>query len=349
MTRESRVQAIDRRTGPSVPAPLRRGEAGDGLLRVSRGSETYHGGAVGLHAFLRIPLVTIMLGGLVLGACGGDVRSQDDEGSERVVLETGGDTSLAASSPEADIGGFAGEEFQAATAPADEPTSPPAPATASAAPRQRPVPAGAGEGPPHTGSVPPERTDRDPPPFERPVPAPDLLPAIPAGAEVVTRLNASLDTGVNQAGDRFSARVDEDMLAANGMVMVPRGSEIRGRVVEARESTGPDDPAVILLQVEALVVDGVEIPVVARVVDAEVETSFRDSNSRTAAKVATGAAAGAVLGRLLGRDGRSTSAGAVAGAAAGTAVALATRDGQAVMAPGSRLVIRFDEAVPRLR
>jgi hypothetical protein len=302
-----------------------------------------------LHPFLRVPLVTMMLGGLVLGACGGDVRSQDDGGSERVVLETEGDTPLASSSPEADTGGFPGETVQAPAAPGEGVSPSPAPAPATGAPRQRPVPAGAREGPPHTGSVPPERTDRDPPPLERPVPAPDVLPAIPAGTEVVTRLNASLDTGVNQAGDLFSARVDEDMLAANGMVMVPRGSEIRGRVVEARESTGPDDPAVILLEVEALVVDGVEIPVVARVVDAEVETSFRDSNTRTAAKVATGAAAGAVLGRLLGRDGRSTSAGAVAGAAAGTAVALATRDGQAVMAPGSRLVIRFDEAVPRLR
>jgi hypothetical protein len=347
MTRESRVQAIDRRTGPSVPAPLRPGEAGDGLLRVSRGPETYHGGAVGLHAFLRVPLVTMMLGGLVLGACGGDVRSQDDEGSERVVLETAGDTPLAASSPEADTGASEGEEFQAGAAPAEEPTPPPA--AAPAASRQRPVPAGAGQGPPATGSMPPERTDRDPPPFERPVPAPDVLPVIPAGTELVTRLTASLDTGVNQAGDLFSARVDEDMLAANGMVMVPRGSEIRGRVLEARESTGPDDPAILLLEVEALVVGGVEIPVVARVVDAEVETSVRDSNTRTAAKVATGAAAGAVLGRLLGRDGRSTTAGAVAGVAAGTAVALATRDGQAVMAPGSRLVIRFDEAVPHLR
>jgi len=297
-----------------------------------------------LHTLRRIPLMSLMLGGFVLGACGGDVRSQDDAGSERVVLETGGDTRPTPSSPETDIGGFAGQEDQALAASMGG-----TPGPAAAAPSQPSVRASAGQGAPAAGSAPPERTDRDPPPSDRPVPAPEGLPAIPAGTEILTRLSASLDTGVNQAGDLFSARVEEDVLAANGMVMVPRGSEIRGRVLEARESMGPDDPAVLLLEVEALVVDGVAIPVVARVVDAEVETSVRDSNTRTAAKVAIGAAAGAGLGRLLGRDGRSTTAGAVAGAAAGTAVALATRDGQAVMAPGSRLMIRFDEAVPRLR
>ncbi len=302
-----------------------------------------------MHTSLPFPSQLLMLLVLFLAACGGDVRSEEG-GGERLVAEVpAGDTPELQPSPEMDT------PVEEVTVPEPPPVEarPPSPAAPAPAPRPAPTPRveeapPAPAGPPAAASVAPQRTDVDPPPLDRPVPGEDLPPAIPAGTEVVTRLTASLETGVNHAGDRFTARVDEDLLAANGMVMIPRGSEILGRVVEARESSGPDDAAVILLQVDALVVDGVEIPVRASVVDAEVETSVRDSSTRTAAKVATGAAAGAALGRILGRNGRSTAAGAVAGAAAGTAVALATRDGQAVMAAGSRLVIRFDEAVPQL-
>jgi hypothetical protein len=300
-----------------------------------------------LHTSLPFPSQLLMLLVLFLAACGGDVRSEEG-GGERLVAEVpAGDTPELQPSPEMDT---PVEEVTAPESPLGE-ASRPAPSVSApprTASRRTEEAAPAPAGPPATASVAPQRTDVDPPPLDRPIPAEDLSPAVPAGTEVVTRLTASLETGLNHAGDRFSARVDEDLLAANGMVMIPRGSEILGRVVEARESSGPDDAAVILLQVDALVVDGVEIPVRASVVDAEVETSVRDSSTRTAAKVATGAAAGAVLGRMLGRNGRSTAAGAVAGAAAGTAVALATRDGQAVMAAGSRIVIRFDEAVPQL-
>lgn len=320
-------------------------EPGDGVLRLDGSSGTYHGWASGLHTPVRwsAPFVAALV--LVLAACGGDARSEEGTGGERVVAEgPAGDIPELEASPEADTP----DEELVPEAPAVEPTPPPAPEPAPRPAAPRPQPSATDpSGPPAGASVAPERTDVDPPALDRPEPAEDLPPAIPAGTELVTRLTASLETGVNQAGDVFTARVDEDVLTANGMVMIPMGSEIRGRVVEARESSGPDDAAVILLQVDALMVDGLEIPVRATVVDAEVETSVRDSNTRTAAKVATGAAAGAVLGRILGRNGRSTTAGAVAGAAAGTAVALATRDGQAVMAPGSRIVIRFDEAVPQ--
>lgn len=320
---------------------------------------TYHGWGSGLHTPIQWSSGALLAAVLFLAGCGGDARSQDGTGGDRVMaVVPGGDSPRLEASGEVDTReGLVPESppvvaSQPAPAPA-EPAPAPDPATRPPAAPPRREPAEVSEaGPPAGASVAPQRTDVEPPPLERPIVADDLPPAppaIPAGTELVTRLTASLETGVNQAGDLFTARVDEDLLTANGMVMVPMGSEIRGRVVEARESSGPDDAAVILLQVDALVVDGVEIPVRASVVAAEVETSVRDSNTRTAAKVATGAAAGAVLGRIMGRNGRSTTAGAMAGAAAGTAVALATRDGQAVMGPGSRIVIRFDEAVPNLR
>lgn len=265
-------------------------------------------------------VVPLLAGGFLLVGCGGDVRSEAAPGGERLSAET----PAPEMSPPEDIRETAAPEAGA------QPT--PAPAPRSAPPAVRP-----------------ERTETMPPPPLQPTPAeqptPERVPTIPVGTEIGAELTAALSTEANRAGDRFSARVQEDVLGADGLVLVPRGSEIRGRVTEALESPGADQPAILRLAVESLVIQGREIPITASVTEAQLRTEARDSGARTAAKVATGAAAGAVMGRILGRDGRSTAAGAVAGAAAGTAVALATRDGHAVMEAGSRLVIRLDAPV----
>lgn len=274
----------------------------------------------------RTPAAFVLFAGsMALWGCGGDARSEAAPGGERLLPEV----PVEASSTEDMVS--SDETIVATELPATEARPAPAPA------------------PPAT-RVEPQRTEVSPPPPIQPEPAADLgpaeaVPAIPVGTEVGGDLVTALSTEASRPGDRFSARVQEDVLAANGMVLVPRGSEIRGRVTEARESPGSDEPAVIRLAVDALYIDGREVPVAASVIEAQVRTEARDSGTRTAAKVATGAAAGAVVGRILGRDSRSTAAGAVAGAAAGTAVALATRDGHAVMDPGSRIVIRLDQPV----
>lgn len=292
----------------------------------------------------RTPAVRILFTGALLSvaACGGDARS---EGAPEDAAPPVDAPAVEAST---------GED----TAPPSEPVAPPATAAAtpSATPPEAPGAAGApgrqepAPRPAPAGPVEPQRTEVNPPPPLVPQPAPDLapaepVPAIPVGTEIAGELVTALATETSRPGDRFSATVQEDILAANGMVLVPRGSEIRGQVTEARESGGSDDPAVLRLAVDALVLEGREVPVSATVIEAEVRTEARDSGTRTAAKVATGAAAGALVGRILGRDSRSTAAGAAAGAAAGTAVALATRDGHAVLEPGSRIVIRLDRPV----
>jgi len=273
-------------------------------------------------------LPALLLGALLLSACGG--------GSSPEAQAAGAPDSVDPAPSEV-------ESFEAGVeAPAETVAQPPAPSTPAA-----PAPARSTQPPRSTAEAvrPTERTDVDYPPTETLVPATEVRPVVPAGVEIGAELQEALSTARNTVGSPFTARVTEDVLAADGMVVVPLGSLVRGRITEARESSGPDDPAMLRLQVESLVIRGTTHPVVATVVSADVQAEARDSAGRTAAKVATGAAAGAIVGRILGRDARSTTAGAVAGAAAGTAVALATRDGQAVMGAGSRLVIRVEESV----
>lgn len=272
-------------------------------------------------------LPAILFTALLLSACGGGSSPE----------------AQAAGAPDSVDSVPSGVELFEAGAEAPAETVAPAPAPAP----EPPAPARPMQPPRSTVEAvrPAERTDVDYPRTETLVPAAEVRPVVPAGVEIGAELQEALSTARNTVGSPFTARVTEDVLAADGMVVVPIGSLVRGRITEARESSGPDDPAMLRLEVESLVIRGTTHPVVATVVSADVQADARDSAGRTAAKVATGAAAGAIVGRILGRDARSTTAGAVAGAAAGTAVALATRDGQAVMAAGSRLVIRVEESV----
>ena len=132
---------------------------------------------------------------------------------------------------------------------------------------------------------------------------------------------------------------------ANGEVLLPKGAVLSGRVAESHESGAADDPAALRVEVESVTVGERTFSLRADVVELDAEFGTRDGDVQTAVKVGAGAAAGAAIGRILGGGRSSTIKGAVAGAAAGTAVALATRDGHAVVRAGARLVVRITERV----
>ena len=184
-----------------------------------------------------------------------------------------------------------------------------------------------------------------------PAPRPASTPAAPAraraflaaGTEIAATVDEELTTEKSVAGDRFHATVADDVLGANGEVLLPKGAVVNGRVAESRESGGANDPAVLRLEVESVMLDGRTLTLPADVVEVEAEIGARDSGQKTAVKVVAGAVAGAVIGRILGGDKSSAAKGAVAGAAVGTAAALATKDGQAVIKPGARMVVKLTD------
>ena len=166
--------------------------------------------------------------------------------------------------------------------------------------------------------------------------------SIPAGTLIPTVMQVTLSTRTHQAGDTFHLRVSEEILAADGMVLVPEGTRLEGRVTDARRSTDSDEEALLSVAFETLLIDGVRIPLDAVVAETELETSSAASDTRTAITVVTGAAAGAVLGRILGGDTRSAIQGAAVGALGGAGVAFITRDGHAVIREGTRVVVQLE-------
>jgi len=255
---------------------------------------------------LSVPLLT---------GCGGDAESAADAAS----------TALGSS-----YEGAVGET--AASAPSAElPSSPPSPPSA-------PAMGGAATAPRPSAATP----AATPPAAEPTGPTAPAPLAIQAGTQIPALMETTLSTRTHQAGAVFYARVTEEILAADGMVLVPEGSRIEGRVTEARVSNSSEEQALLLLSFDAILVRGERIPLSASVTAVEIETSAGASGARSAATVATGAAVGAVVGQILGRDTRSTVSGAAVGAVAGAGVALTTRDGHAEIREGSQVTIRLD-------
>ena len=168
-------------------------------------------------------------------------------------------------------------------------------------------------------------------------------PAVEAGTTVVLSLQGSLSTEDEIQGQPFQAVVTESVSGSDGSIMIPVGSAVIGVVAAARKSDGPDQPAVLQLQPESLVIDGRTYPLSATVVEAAVRADTRDANSETAAKVGVGAVAGALAGKLIGGENSDALKGAAVGAAAGGVVAHVTRPGHAEMDEGARIVIRLEE------
>ncbi len=169
---------------------------------------------------------------------------------------------------------------------------------------------------------------------------------IPAGTRIPAVMGLTLSTRTHEQGDRFYATVSEEILADDGMVLVPEGTRLEGTITAARRSTDPDEEAVLALAFETLSIDGVTILLDAMITEAELETSQAASGTRSALTVVTGAAAGAVLGRILGGDTRGAIQGAAVGAIGGAGIAITTRDGHAVIREGTRLVVRLESAAP---
>lgn len=274
----------------------------------------------------RPPLTAFALAlALGLAACGGDAESAADADS----------TPLAEEMDEAwGEDGALPEEAGAAPAPV-------APATPAPAPR---VPATPPPPPAPPASGPPAPPSPEQPPEPEAVPEP-VGATLPAGTQLTATLETTLSTRTNRAGETFHARISEALRASDGSVILPAGSRLEGRVVESRESPSAEEPAALLLEIQALVVEGTRYPIQATVLETQVSTEARDSAQRQVATVATGAAAGAVVGRILGRDTRSAVAGAAAGAAAGAGIALTTRDGHATLPEGSTIRIRLEGPV----
>jgi hypothetical protein len=167
-----------------------------------------------------------------------------------------------------------------------------------------------------------------------PTPAP--LPAgspitVPAGQPLLVRMIDGVDSKKNNVGDIFHASLETD-LNVNGALVARKGTDVYGRLAEAKEAGHFSGSSELQLELTRMVINGQDYPVVSS--DYTLKGKGRGSN--TAQKVGGGAVAGAIIGAIAG-GGKGAAIGAGAGSAAGAGVQVFTR-GQQVKVPSETLL-----------
>ena len=173
--------------------------------------------------------------------------------------------------------------------------------------------------------------EQAPPPAPAPPPPPPQPVAktvtIPAGTIVPVRITEDLSSKTAQPNQAFHGTLAGDLIA-DGMVAVPHGANVVGRVVDAKDAAHFKGSAMLSIELTQINTKNRQIPVVTEAF--EKEGAGRGKN--TAVKTGGGAALGAIIGALAG-GGKGAAIGAVAGGGAGAGVNAVTRGQQVEIQP----------------
>jgi len=163
---------------------------------------------------------------------------------------------------------------------------------------------------------------------------------IPAGTILVVRIDDSLSTEKNAAGDTFRATLDAPLIV-DGMAIAERGARAQGRIVDCDKGGKVKGLARMTLSLVLLnTSDGQKVRL-------ETDTyahEAKPSTTKDAVKVGAGSGIGAAIGAAAG-GGKGAAIGAGAGAAAGTADVLLTRGKAAEVPAETRVSFRLEQPI----
>jgi hypothetical protein len=179
-----------------------------------------------------------------------------------------------------------------------------------------------------------------PAPAVNPTPPPVQPVTIPSGTTISIRLIEPIDTEKSQTGSTFRASLNSPLLAESGATVIPAGSEVTGRIAEAKSAGRFAGSSQLALELTQLQVNGKSYAL-------HTSQYTKQGNSRgkaTAAKIGGGAALGALIGGLAG-GGKGAAIGATVGAGAGTGVSAATKGQQIVLPAETALNFQLQDSI----
>lgn len=183
---------------------------------------------------------------------------------------------------------------------------------------------------PMAQAVAPSQPVASPPPPEPPKPVIKQV-TLPAGTVLPIRITEALDSKTSQSNDAFHGSLAAD-LGTQGVIAIPRGAAVVGRVVEARDAAHFKGSALLTLELTQVSARGKKLTLVTDSYTKQGEGRGKN----TAEKTAGGAVLGTLIGALAG-GGKGAAIGGLAGAGAGVGVNAATR-GQQVTIPSETLI-----------
>jgi len=159
---------------------------------------------------------------------------------------------------------------------------------------------------------------------------------VPVGTRIMVRMIDSVDSSKNKPGDRFRASLESN-LEVNGVVVAPRGTDVYGRLADAKGAGNLTGHSELKLELTEIRVNDEMLPVIT----GEYELAGKNRGANTAKKTAGGAAVGAVIGALAG-GGKGAAIGAGVGAGAGATVNIITKGEQVKVPSETLLEFRLD-------
>lgn len=153
------------------------------------------------------------------------------------------------------------------------------------------------------------------------------------------RLGQRISSDVNQTGDRFEAVLDRD-LVVDGEVVVPKGAEITGELIEVDEAGRVKGRARVEMVLRKIQVEDDSYTVRTNSVAFEAE----GSKERDAKIIGGAAAVGAIIGGIAGGK-KGAAIGAASGGGAGTGAVLLTKGKSVELDREQLLSFRLEEPV----
>jgi hypothetical protein len=157
------------------------------------------------------------------------------------------------------------------------------------------------------------------PPPPPPPPPPPVNITIPAGTNLAIRIDQNISVKTSQAGDRFTGEVVSPVTASDGSEVIPKGSSVRGEVVESHSGGHFKGGSVLELKLTSVTVNGTKY----KVATSDLERTQKGKGKRSAGLIGGGSGLGLLIGGLAG-GGKGALIGGLVGGGAGTAAAGAT-------------------------
>lgn len=167
-----------------------------------------------------------------------------------------------------------------------------------------------------------------PPPPPQPVARQIVLPV---GTPIAVRMAETLDSKTTQTNDVFHATLARDVIV-NGLVVIPRGAPVLGRVTDAKEAAHFKGNSALAIELTQMTAHGQKLDLSTD----QFGTQGAGRGKNTAAKAGGGAALGAIIGAIAG-GGKGAAIGAAAGGGAGAGINAITR-GEQVKIPAESIV-----------
>jgi hypothetical protein len=142
---------------------------------------------------------------------------------------------------------------------------------------------------------------------------------IPTGSKIVVRMIDSINSETNKVGQTFVAVLDE-AIYEGGVEVVPRGTDVRGRIANVNEAGRVAGAAELGLELTQLMVNGIPYSIVT----SEYNEVGEGRGAQTAKRAGAGAAVGAIVGAIAGGK-KGAAIGAGVGGGGATAVQVLTK------------------------